>query len=253
MNHIISTYENSSEEIRLFKRKSRQIEFITSIRVMKEHFPKSGKILDCAAGAGAYAFYFDQLQYNVTALDITPRHVELMKKYKELNDAVDLSCYADECFDIVLCMGPLYHLTAKESRIKCLKECCRVLKPKGLLVTSYKNKYSVFPYLAVRNRYFLNKEFALKILQTGTIESNDRFCFWTDMYYSFPHEMEELYRGLHLKIKDHISPDGVTPFLREVDDFTDEEFNEWCNYHYLVCREKSILGAGKHGIRVGRN
>ena len=40
--------------------------------------------------------------------------------------------------------------------------------------------------------------------------------------------------------------------IRQVDQMTDEEFKIWCNYHYLVCREKSLMGASNHGLVIAR-
>jgi len=38
----------------------------------------------------------------------------------------------------------------------------------------------------------------------------------------------------------------------KVDSFNTAEFNIWCNYHYNICREKSVLGASNHVIIAGR-
>ncbi|MDD2476447.1 MAG: class I SAM-dependent methyltransferase [Dysgonamonadaceae bacterium] len=43
--------------------------------------------------------------------------------------------YQDEQFDIVLEMGPVYHLQDKLDRKQCLSEAMRVLKIVGLLFT----------------------------------------------------------------------------------------------------------------------
>lgn len=50
----------------------------------------------------------------------------------------------------------------------------------------------------------------------------------------------------------HLATDGLAPILRhKVDDFNEEEFKIWCDYHYSICREKSILGASSHGLIIG--
>ena len=56
-----------------------------------------------------------------------------------------------------------------------------------------------------------------------------------------------------LEITDHFAQDGLTPtFAATVDHWTEEEFKIWCDYHYSVCREESLLGASNHVIIVGR-
>ena len=122
-NHVVDTYENYKEENRLTTNNARRIEYETTVRVMEELIGTDKKILDCAAGTGIYAFHFADRGHEVTATDITPRHVEIMdKKLQEKSyemqtavlDAVDMSMFEDETFDVVFNMGPFYHLVDEE-------------------------------------------------------------------------------------------------------------------------------------------
>lgn len=235
---------------------------MTTIKVFQEHFPISGSILDCAAGTGIYAFYFAEKGYHVTTLDITPRHIDIIndelsrrpfKMQTAVNDSTDLSGFKDESFDIVLCMGPIYHLTDEQLRKKCLEECKRVLKSNGLLAVAYINRFFIFPYVAINDQQYLSKDLGKKLVETGILLHDDPDCFWTDSYYAVPQEMVQLYTEMGFEIVDHLSPDGLSPLLHDkVDNMNTDEFKAWCDYHYLACREKSILGAGNHGLIIGR-
>ena len=79
-NAVVESYENYKEEDRLSTNNARRIEFLTTVRIMNEHLPSQAKILDCAAGTGIYAFHLADLGHHVTATDITPRHVEIMRE-----------------------------------------------------------------------------------------------------------------------------------------------------------------------------
>lgn len=263
MNYVVESYQNYKEENRLTTNNARKIEFITTARVLSEILPANGKVLDCAAGTGIYAFYFADKGYDVTALDITPRHIDIIneqlkdKDYNMItgvNDATNLSQFEDESFDIVLCMGPIYHITDNILRDKCINECLRVLKKDGCLVVAYISKYFIFPFIATSDKKYLNTQFANQMLGKGIIKHDDPNCFWTDSYYTSPEEMETSFVKNHLQIIDHIAVDGLTPFFlrTEVDAMNDEEFTVWCNYHYSICREKNILGASNHGLIIGR-
>ncbi len=37
-----------------------------------------------------------------------------------------------------------------------------------------------------------------------------------------------------------------------VDKWDEEQFKVWCDYHYSVCREESILGTSNHVMIVGK-
>lgn len=262
MNNVVQSYENYKEEERITTNNARKIEFITTIKAMNEVFPIKAKILDCAAGTGVYAFYYADRKYEVTALDITPRHIEYIKKenerlkyniYAAVNDATDLSSIPDESFDVVLCMGPIYHLISEDMRRKCISECNRVLKKDGIIVVAYINRFYVFPYISTSDKKYLNMELGRQLVKTGIIRDEDTFCFWTDSYYATTEEMEKIFKDFSIDIIDHLATDGISPMLRDkIDKMSEEEFEVWCDYHYMVCREKSILGASNHGLIIGR-
>jgi len=260
-NYVVESYENYREENRLTTNNARKIEFLTTVRVLDKVITGKKKILDCAAGTGIYSFYYADRGHNVTTTDITPRHVEVIRntlseKHYEMDtavmDATNMSAFDDESFDVVLNMGPFYHLVNESDRKKCLKESMRVLKHGGLLVTAYIPRYYIFQYVAMLNKRLLDSTLAEQLIETGELHHDDEKCFWTDTYYSSADEMESLYKQFGLSIVDHFAQDGATPlFAEKVDSWNDEEFKIWCDYHFKVCRERTILGASNHVIIIG--
>ena len=127
MNYVVDSYENYKEENRLTTNNARKIEFITTTRVLDEVIDAESKILDCAAGTGVYAFWIADKEPDVTATYITPRHIDIINqtiatKQYSMNTAVlnatDMSCFEDDTFDIVLNMGPFYHLLVEQMKEK---------------------------------------------------------------------------------------------------------------------------------------
>ena len=78
MNYVVDSYENYKEEKRLTTNNARKIEFVTTKRVLDEIIHDKSKILDCAAWTGIYYFWLAEKGHEVTATDITPRHIEIM-------------------------------------------------------------------------------------------------------------------------------------------------------------------------------
>lgn len=143
--------------------------FLWRNRGLDEVIGAKSNILDCAAGTGVYAFWLADKGHDVTATDITPRHIDIInqtlttKEYSmntAVLDATDMSCFADDTFDVVLNMGPFYHLITEEQREKCLRECLRVLKKGGLLITAYIPRYYVFQYVATSDVKYLDGHLA---------------------------------------------------------------------------------------------
>jgi ubiquinone/menaquinone biosynthesis C-methylase UbiE len=101
------------------------------------------KILDVGGGAGVHACWLAKKGYEVHLIDVVPLHVEMAKAASQqqpeapvasisVGDARSLA-WNGNSMDTVLLLGPLYHLTEKEDRLRALKEAHRVLKPGGLL------------------------------------------------------------------------------------------------------------------------
>jgi len=150
MNQILEYYSQYDEDTRL---KRHPVEFYTTTFILDKFLKSKNAILDVATGTGVYAIHYAKKGCSVIATDIVPKHIEILKSKivgnKDLNiqcsvlDARDLSNYNDKTFDVVLCMGPIYHVQFDDST-KCLQECNRVLKKDGIIVVSYINKYNGF-------------------------------------------------------------------------------------------------------------
>lgn len=97
---------------------------------MKE-IKQQDKIIEVGAGTGVYSFYYANKGNEVVATDITPKYVEIIKqKLSKFNNsiklqaqvanAIDLTQYDSESFNVVLCLGPMYHLVNEKDRKGCI-------------------------------------------------------------------------------------------------------------------------------------
>ena len=109
------------------------------------------KIIDIGGGAGFYAFWLQLSGHHVSLVDLSPENValahDLAEKhgvaldYCSVGNATDLS-FPDNAFDLALLMGPLYHLTQRDERVKALREVNRVLKPGGIVLAAIISRYA---------------------------------------------------------------------------------------------------------------
>ncbi|MCP1311382.1 class I SAM-dependent methyltransferase [Paenibacillus tyrfis] len=259
MNNVAHYYEMIDEASR-FSRNSRKIEFLTTNIVLETILPPHAKILDVGAGTGVYSFHYAEQQHEVVAVDITPKHIEAIKEkcqQRGLNmeahveNAVDLSRFDSETFDVVMCFGPMYHLTNAADRDRCIRECLRILKKGGLLAIAYINKYSVIPMLATRDQRFIRDSVVNKVINEGVIVEGDEDCFWTDAFFTCPEEIEALLGRFEVTAVDHVGTDGISHTIQDyVDGLGEKEFESWMDYHIQTCRERSILGISTHGLYI---
>lgn len=136
---VQKTYELFNEDTRLNHSKAARVEFLTTVRYIEEYLKPGGKILDIGAGAGEYSLYFARKGYDVSALELSENNIKAFRKKISPEDhihliqgnAMDLSCFEDDSFDIVLMLGPLYHLSRDEDKQTCIAQAKRVCKPGG--------------------------------------------------------------------------------------------------------------------------
>lgn len=256
MKIIEDYYMDYDEESRLIKDNSHRIEFITTIHHLNKSIKDKSKILEVGAGTGRYSFYYAEKSYDVTAIDIVPKNVNIMREKANninnninihLGDARDLSEYEKESFDVVLCLGPLYHLTKLEERIKCIKECLRVLKKDGILAIAYINRYASYVVHVSRDKNYIN-DIGMKNIYTNGLEfGNENDCF----YYSSYHGMEDLIKNFNVEKINQIGTDGIVNMMRDkINSLNEEEFKEWIKYHLMTCEDTSLTGYSLHGLYI---
>ena len=136
-------YEKASEKDRLSGHWG-QLEYVRTKSIIQTYLPEPpAKILDIGGASGIYSCWLAKLGYEVYLVDPVPKHIDQARDASglqpesplagiELGDARKLS--QDDGFaDIILLLGPLYHLIHPPDRMSALSESCRVLKPGGLL------------------------------------------------------------------------------------------------------------------------
>jgi len=133
-------YETTPEAARLSTGPF-QLEFDRTKELLAERLPKPpATILDVGGGPGAYSLWLADLGFEVHLIDPVEG---LVSQAQQRNDAASrriASCsvgdaralrWSDASVDVVLELGPLYHLIQREDRLQALKEALRVLKPGG--------------------------------------------------------------------------------------------------------------------------
>ena len=143
---IRSHYDTSPQkEWDRLKKRFPYEKYITT-HMMDRYIRPGDTILDIGGGPGHYSIHYARQGHDVTLLDLSGENVRFARKKARQygvkitalqGNALDLSRFADNTFDIVFLMGPLYHLMNEESRIRAVREAKRVLRPDGYLFSSF--------------------------------------------------------------------------------------------------------------------
>ena len=132
---IKSYYAGGVEKQRLIVDK---LEGIRSKEIIERYLPaQKADIIDIGGATGFYSFWLQQMGHRVTLVDLSPENIDAAKAHSkesginlagyEVGDATNMS-FGGNQFDLALLMGPLYHLTDRNERIKALSETKRLYK-----------------------------------------------------------------------------------------------------------------------------
>ncbi len=109
------------------------------------------QIADIGGATGAFSYWLAGMGHSVHLLDYTQSHIEQARKNGEAENLCleSYTCgdarhmpFESGMFDLVLEMGPLYHLQQSQDRMRCLEEAMRTLKDGGILVCEVISRYS---------------------------------------------------------------------------------------------------------------
>lgn len=248
---IEKLYECFEEDKRLNTTKANSIEFLTATHFIDKYLNNGMRILDIGAGTGVYSLHYANMGYDVSAVELVKKNVDIMKSKVTSNmknnikqgNALNLDVFPDDSFDIVLCFGPLYHLDNDKDKSKCIEETKRVCKKGGKIFFAYLSNDMVF----VTESMLYNKDFL------GSLEYNhesfklrdEPFCFMTADH------MEDLMEISNLKELKHVAVDGLSELLSgKINAFNDEQFKEWFRFHLYTCEKKELLGFSNHIVYI---
>jgi len=259
MNFIEEYYSNYDENGRLLS-KHGQVEYLTTMKYIHSMLEQvnGNKILEVGAGTGRYSIALAKEGNIVEALEYTNHNYEILKSNIQgmgnikacRGNALDLSRYKDDSFDITLVLGPMYHMYTKEDKLKVLSEAIRVTKKGGYIFVAYcMNDACAIQDLFKNGRVLYRLE---------NNQLTDSFQFISDEKEIFDimrieaiNELNDTFDRIErVKI---IVADGATNYMREcIDTMDDAIFEQWLRFHFATCERQDLIGATNHSLDILR-
>lgn len=264
-NQIAHHYESEIDEDARLRAGLGRLELERVQEIVRRALPAGpARVLDVGGATGVHAEWLLADGHEVHLVDLLPSHVE--RAQERLGGTAGFSAtvgdaralpVADGAFDVVLLLGPLYHLQEAADRVAAWREAVRTVRPGGAVVGMAISRFaSVFDGLAWGSLFDARfREIVAADLATGRHENPDRDPHWfTTAYFQRPDELAAEASGAGLAGVEVLGVEGIAGWLRDLgprmDDDADRETLLWSAR--VVESEPSVLGLSPHLLAVGR-
>jgi len=228
--------------------------------------PPPAVVMDVGGGPGAHAVWLARQGYTVHLVDATPLHVEQARTALAatgssawsavVGDARALAAPA-EAADLVLLLGPLYHLTEREDRVRALAEACRVVKKGGVVVAAAISRFaSVLDGMA---RHLIDDPDFLAIVADDLAHGQHRNPkgvpdYFATAYFHRPEELGSELAEAGLEREEVVGLEGPSWLLPDIAERWADPARRRTLLDLLrrIEHEPALLGVSAHLAAVGR-
>lgn len=255
--YLIDFYNQCDEDARLLTRYG-AIEFITTMKYIEKYLQKGMKIMEIGAATGRYSHTFARMGYEVDAVELLEHNIEIFKKNILPNEkvtvtqanAMDLSEFESEKYDITLLLGPMYHLYTEEDKLKALSEAIRVTKRGGIVFAAYcMGDASMLQYGFGRGMIHDLMEKCMIDPETFATFSNP----WDIFELHRVEDIDALRARFDVEPLHFLATDGYSNHIREkLDEMDEETYRIFIKYHLATCERLDLIGYSNHTLDVFR-
>lgn len=249
---ISNYYNNYDEDSRLIKDNTHRLEFLVTKEYIDKYLKEGDKILEVGAGTGRYSIHYAEEGYDVTSIEYVEHNLDILKTKitsemhirAEQGDAVDLSRFEDNTFDVTLVLGPLYHLYDDSDIDKAIKEAIRVTKKDGFIMIAYITSDGVFA------------EWGIDHLLSGypnDFDDNFKLIRYPEGVFApfYVSEFKELMSNYNVTLLHNVAVDGIAKIVEDkLNKLSPEEFKVWVKYQLSICEREDIQGYSCHMLYI---
>lgn len=265
---ITHYYDQGAEATRLSSGRGR-LEFLRTSELLARALPEPpAVVLDVGGGPGTYALDLAGQGYTVDLIDPVARHVKEAGRASDAStsplraavqaDARDLP-YAGASADVVLLLGPLYHLPEPADRATALAQARRVLRPGGVLVVAGISRWAGLSDAFARASFTSDSltDVVTGATRTGAHHNPERTPGWfTSAYFHRPADLVLEVAAAGFDADGPIAVEG--PAGSASDEALEELLDGGAAQDRTLAalreveREPALMGASPHVVVIGR-
>ena len=254
---LTNFYSNYDEDGRLRSRYG-MVEFLTTMRYIEKYLKPGMRILEIGAGTGRYSHALAQKGYQVDAVELVEHNIEVFRENTAegeditvtQGDARVLSAFGDEEYDMVLLLGPMYHLFTHEDRVQAISETIRVAKKGGIVMAAYcGNDATVMQFCFMRG--MIKDPYYKERIDADTFKLRSDLEEIFVLYRK--EDVDSLMAGFDIERLHYIGTDLLTKYIGDtVESFDDETFELYIDYCLAVCEREDMIGFSNHTLDIFR-
>jgi SAM-dependent methyltransferase len=263
---IFEHYEREVDESQRLLRGLNELELVRTREIVERHLPPGPlRVLDVGGGAGVHARWLAEAGHEVDLIDPMPNHVAAantladdgLAVHARTGDARALT-EPDDTYDVVLLLGPLYHLTERAERVTAWREALRVAKPGAPVIAAAISRFaSLFSGLAFD--VLFDPSFRAIVdqdLATGQHRNPAHVPeYFTTAYFHHPDEIAAEAVGAGAEVVEVVGVEGLAGWVRALGArWQDPESRETIlDSARAIESEPTLLGLSGHLLCVARN
>lgn len=258
-------YELGAEKQRLFANGEPRLEFVRTLELLARFLPAPpARLIDVGGGPGAYAAVWARAGYDVQLYDAFELHVEQARKMSTEGAALFGASLADArsvpepdaSAEVVVMLGPLYHLTKRADRLAALREAHRMLKPGAMLAAAVISRFAaLFDGL---QQGWLSDPMFLSIVESGLTDGQHRNPdpaknphWFTTAYFHRPEEVAPEFEEAGFEHVTVLGIEGPGELLPKLWDDLQGRSDVLLAARKIES-EPSLLGLSAHLLAIGR-
>lgn len=244
----------------------KKIEYLRTVSILQRFAPKPPAILyDIGGGSGTYAIPLAQQGYKVHLIDLTNAYLtkarQKMKRFHIMleecseGDAREIQA-ADEVADVVLLLGPLYHLQNKTDRAKALREAYRILRPGGIIFAAALSRLLLGFQLS--NKHMLTEPKVAALVEDVISCGKNKnpllgSTFFNTAYFHHPDEFEQELWDAKFKDVSLFSVEGASGLNSSLSAVVADKraLDHLLDYIRQTETDRTIIGISAHMLAVG--
>lgn len=245
------------EDGRFLRDRASMMESHYTKKFISQYISLDTSVVEIGCGTGHYGMFLADKCKSYLGIDITPENIDVFNNKitesgltnvkAQIGDATKLIAVADKIYDVVLVLGPMYHLPPEE-REMVFEESKRICKNNGIIIYAYINK--VGAYLAgcfLAPNAYPSKKANEFVLTKGIDDIRSDIFFFT-----MPEEIEKVAENYGLSVIKNVGI-NFTCSTDIINNMSEDQLNAWMELSDFMSESPSCIGVSNHALLICKN